>query len=465
MEQNEKKTRHLTSKTIIYSIGTVISSVAVIVAAPIYTRTLTTGEFGNYELSYALIYLLCTVGFFESQTSMLRFMYGEKEENSDIKNRAIYSSALVILFFIFLLFVTVPITALITPLPFVKAAIFYGVAYSLATFYQNVARGKDRELDYSLGFSIYHLANLGIVCYLLIVKSYGSWALLVAMGCGRIFEIIYFEFRMKLIKGFKPKYIDFRLMRKMFYFAGPLAISAIGNWVLNYYTNIQIVNNLGSDSNGIYSMSVNIARSIPSITYGLLIAWQEIAFSFKGNALEKKAFFSGALDNILSLLLLIYIFFLSLATLIMPYYLDSSFDTVLTVLYLTTACMMFETMSNMLASIFGNNINSKPIMYSVAAGAIIDIIILVPFIKNYGIIGAGYSSLIGFSITCIVRVIWIMKSEKLKLNFLKISFYIILAIIGAYIGKSRDTKMLILAAIISGLMLFREVTKKKKNNE
>jgi O-antigen/teichoic acid export membrane protein len=464
MEKKEKKTRQLTSKTIIYSIGTVISSVAAIVAAPIYTRTLTTSEFGNYELSYALIFLLCTVGFFESQTSMLRFMYGEREENSEVKNKAIYSSALVILFFVGLLFVTVPLTALITPLPFVKSAIFYGITYSLAVFYQNVARGKDRELDYSLGFSIYHLANLGIVCYLLIVKAYGSWALLVAMGCGRLFEIVYFETRMKLIKGFKFRYIDFRLIRKMFHFAGPLALSAIGNWVLNYYTNIQIVNHLGSDSNGIYSMSINISRSIPSVTYGLLIAWQEIAFSFKGNAIEKKAFFSGALDNILSLLLLIYILFLSLATLVMPYYLDSSFDTVLTVLYLTTGCMMFETMSNMLASIFGNNINSKPIMYSVAIGALIDIIILVPFIKNFGIIGAGYSSLIGFGVTCIIRVIWIMKSEKLKLNFVKISTYIILAIIGGYIGKSRNTIMLIIAAIISGLMLFKELTKKKKNN-
>lgn len=463
MEQKEKKTRHLTSKTIIYSIGTVISSVAVLVAAPIFTRTLTTSQFGNYELSYALIFLLCTVGFLESQTSMLRFMYGEKEENSEMKNKAIYSSALVIFFFILLLFISVPVTSLITPLPFVKSSIFYGITYSLSTFYQNVARGKDRELDYSLGFSIYHVVNLGVVIYLLVVKAYDSWALLIAMGFGRICEITYLEIRMHLIKGFKPKYIDFKLIRKMFHFAGPLAISAIGNWVLNYYTNIQIVNNLGSDSNGIYSMSVNIARSIPSVTYGLLIAWQEIAFSFKGNAIEKKAFFSGALDNILSLLLLIYIFFLSLATLVMPYYLDSSFDTVLTVLYLTTGCMMFETMSNMLASIFGNNINSKPIMYSVAAGAIIDIIIIVPFIKNFGILGAGYSSLIGFGITCIIRVIWIMKTEKIRINFLKISIYSILAIIGGYIGKSRNTKLLLIAAIISGLILFKELTKKKKN--
>jgi O-antigen/teichoic acid export membrane protein len=463
-DKEQKKNRHFSKKTLIYSIGTVISSVAALLAAPIYTRTLTTAEFGNYELSYALIYLLCTVGFFDIFTSTLRFMYGEKEENVENRNKAIYSSAFLIILLTAFLFVSVPITALITPLPFVKASIFYGVLYSIAKYYQIIARGCDRELDYSIGFSIYHIVNLLTVCYLLVIKDYSSWSLLIAMGCGYIVEIIYFEHKLKLIKNFKSSYIDFHLMRKIFHFAVPLAVSAAGSWVLNYFTNIKIVDILGADSNGIYSMAINISRSIPSITYGVLLAWQEIAFSFKGTKVEKRLFFSKSLENILITLSLLYVLFLSLATILVPYYLGASYHGVLEVMYLTCACMTFETISNMLASIFGNSINSKPIMISIIIGATVDLITLTPFINAYGIIGAGYSSMIGFGITCIIRAFWIVRYEKLNINYLKIGFYIFVGIVGGYLCKSKDTVTLILVAAISGTMFLSHFRRGKRKN-
>jgi O-antigen/teichoic acid export membrane protein len=463
-EKEEKKIRHFSKKTLIYSIGTIISSVAVLLAAPIFTRTLTTAEFGNYELSYALIYLLCTVGFFDIFTSTLRFMYGEKEENTENRNKAIYSSALLVIILIAILFFTVPITALITPLPFVKAALFYGVLFSISKYYQIIARGCDRELEYSLGFSIYHIINLLTVCYLLVIKDYSSWSLLVAMGCGHIIEIIYLEYKLRLIINFKLRYIDFHLMGRIFHFAVPLAVSAAGGWILNYYTNIKIVEILGADSNGIYSMSVNIARSIPSITYGVLLAWQEIAFSFKGCEVDKRKFFSEAIENIIVTLSLLYVLFLSLSTLVVPYYLGPSYHGVLDVMYITCACMTFETISNMLASIFGNSINSKPIMISIIIGAGIDLLTLTPLINSYGIIGAGYSSMIGFGITCIIRAIWIIGSEKLKINYIKILFYISIGVLGGYLCKSKDTVTLIMVAAVSGAMFLYYFRKGKKKD-
>lgn len=464
MKNEEKKTRHLSKKTLIYSIGTVISSVAALLAAPIFTRTLTTTEFGNYELSYALIYLLSTVGFFNIFTSTLRFMYGEKEENTENRNKAIYSSAFLVIILTLFLLITVPITSLITPLPFVKASMFYGFFYSIAKYYQIIARGCDRELEYSLGFSLYHIVNLLTVCYLLLVKDYSSWALLVAMGVGYIVEIIYFEVKLKLIKNFKLKYIDFHLMRKIFHFALPLAVSSAGSWVLNYYTNIRIVDILGADSNGIYSMAVNIARSIPSITYGVLLAWQEIAFSFKGSALEKKEFFSKALENIIVTLSLLYALFLSLSTLVVPYYLGKEYHGVLDVMFLTCACMTFETISNMLASIFGNSINSKPIMISIVIGATIDLIILTPLINAYGIVGAGYSSLIGFGITSIIRAVWIIASEKLRINYFKLFFYITIGFVGGYFCVSKDTLTLLIVAVVSGILFLYNFYKRKNSH-
>jgi O-antigen/teichoic acid export membrane protein len=463
-EKESKKNRQFSKKTLIYSIGTVISLVAALLAAPIYTRTLTTAEFGNYELSYALIFLLCTVGFFDISTCTLRFMYGEKEENTENRNKAIYSSAFLIIILTALLFVTVPITSLITPLPFVKATIFYGVLFSIAKYYQIIARGSDKELDYSIGFSIYHIVNLLVVCYLLVVKKYSSWSLFIAMGCGHIIEIMYFEYKLKLIKNFKIRYIDFHLMRRISHFAVPLAVSAAGGWVLNYYTNIKIVEILGADSNGIYSMSVNIARSIPSITYGVLLAWQEIAFSFKGTEIEKRKFFSGSLENIIITLSLLYVFFLSLSSLVVPFYLGPTYQGVLDVLYLTCACMALETIGNMLASIFGNSINSKPIMISILIGAGIDLIILTPFINAYGIIGAGYSSLIGFGVTCIIRAIWIVISEKLKIDYFKVIFYILIGVLGGYLCKAKDPITLMVVAAVSGAMFFYHFKKGKKND-
>lgn len=459
--KNKTGSRQLSKKTLIYSIGTVTHLVAVLLAAPIFTRVLTTAEFGNYELSFALMFLLSTVGFLDINTSMLRFMYGETVEDDNTKNRSIYSSGILVLFFILMLFITVPIVAKITTFPFPKSGLFFGISFALATYYQNAARGKDRDLDYSLAFSIYHVVNLVTVVYMLVFKNFSSWALLVAMGIGHFVEIIFLEIRLKLLKNFKKDYIDIHLMKKILRFALPLAVSALGTWVLNYYTNIKIVEKMDSDANGIYSMALNIAKSIPAVSFGLLMAWQEVAFSFKGSLAEKEEYFSKAVENIIVFLSIFYIFFLSLATLIIPYYLDKSFIMVLNVLFLVAGCMTLETISNMIAGIFGNSINSKPLMISILVGAIIDLIILGPFIDKWGIYGAGYASLIGFGVTCVIRVVWIIKQEQLKINPLRISFYAMLSVLGAYIGKSRDVKLLLITTIISGSLLIINIRKNR----
>ena len=52
------KKRNITKKSLIYSIGTIVSSISTLILIPIYSKYLTPSDYGNYELAFSLTFLL-----------------------------------------------------------------------------------------------------------------------------------------------------------------------------------------------------------------------------------------------------------------------------------------------------------------------------------------------------------------------------------------------------------------------
>ena len=447
------KKRDLSKKTLIYSFGTAASVLAALFAAPIITNYITPQDFGNFEFTISIMFLVSTFGFLDIPNAMLRFMYGIDQEDKNFQQNTIYSSLLIQFICTLGLFIAIPIITHFMKIPFPKSGLIYGIFYSTSLFYLNVARGQDKELNYTVGFSLYHTFYLLSIFVLVLILKFPSPAILWSMSIGYCIQILYLEKKTKLLKNFKFSYIKASVLKKILKFAIPLAFAAFGNWILQHYTNIKLLTAMGSYENGIYALALNVSRTIPTLSFGLIMAWQEIAYSNKDLDEEKNYYFQKAIVNIVVILSLIYMLFVPAATLIVPYYLGTAYKGLLSILFLTTASLSIDMLSLMLASIIGNSVNSKPIMVSIAIGAIAYLLVINPLINSYGLVGAGVANLIGFVTTAIVRLIWIRFAMKIKLPLIRMFLLTVVAAIIGYLSYKYEVKgniaLLIIAAIPS----------------
>lgn len=453
MKQDKKikhKKRSITKKTLIYTGGSILASLSMTASTYLYSKYTSTSDYGNFQLTVSIMMLLATVGFLDIRTATLRFMYGIAAENDDNRNKAIYSGGLIFACCIILLFFTTYIANQITNVPFPKIGFFWALSYALGNFYLFVTRGLDKEYSYSIAYSLFFGALLFLNLYFLAFRHYGAKYILISMTIAEFIQVIYLEKRIKILKNFRPRFIDKKIIRHMLKFSIPLAITALGTWIMSYYASIQVTAILGSSSNGIFSMAMEFAKSVPMATAGIILAWQEIAFSRKTENINKidTNYFSTSITSIFKFFSCFFIVFIPLMQLIIPYFLSEGFQSVKYIIALCTAGFTLDCISQMVASIFGNNIDSRPIMISTIIGSLFLVVTIPFFIKFDSIYGAALCVCISFAITLFVRLIWLDLVLHFDISHLKIILSLILAFIFGYFSTISSYKMNILILLI-----------------
>lgn len=459
------KKRSITKKTLIYTGGSVLASISMAGSTYLYSQYTSTSDYGNFQLTISIMMLLATVGFLDIRTSTLRFMYGVGSENDDDRNKAIYSGGLIFGICTLLLFGTVYLANMITNVPFPKIGFVWGFSYALGNFYLFVTRGFDKEYAYSIAYSLFFGALLVLNLYFLAYKHYGAKYILIAMTIAEFVQVFYLELRIGILRKFRPKFIDKKISIHMIRFSIPLAITALGTWIMSYYASIQVTALLGSSSNGIFSMAMEFAKAVPMATAGIILAWQEIAFS-RETSLEddsNKNYFSSSISSFFIFFTCFFIVFIPLMQLIIPYYLSEDFQSVGMILALCTAGFTFDCISQMIASIFGNNIDSKPIMISTIIGSSFLILTLPTFINLYAIYGASICVCISFAITLLIRLLWLNLGMHYKISYVKIFLSLIITIGVGYYSTISSYKVNIILLII-GLSIGLPVLSKIKKH-
>ncbi len=451
----------------IYTGGTILSSISMAFSTYLYSKYTSPGDYGNFQLTVSIMMLLATVGFLDLRTSTLRFMYGVSSENEEDRKKAIYSGGLI--FFICALFLVffVILTTKITFVPFPKIGFLWALSFAIGNFYLFITRGLDKEFSYSIAYSLYYGALLLLNIYFLACRNFGAKYILIAMTLAEFIQIIYLEKNTKILRNFNIKYIDRKLSKRMLKFSLPLAINALGTWIMSYFASITVTSILGSASNGIFSMAMEFAKSIQMATAGIVLAWQEIAFSKKNNYKNSnnENYFSNSIKTFFVFFTSIFIVFIPLMQLIIPYYLSESFQSVKYIIALCTAGFTLNCIAQTIASIFGNNIDSKPIMISTIFGSAFLIITLPIFINNYNIYGAALCVCLSFGLTLIIRIAWLSLFMHYKINYLKILIYLIIAIVISYFSTISSFKTNILLLLISISIAFPTLLKIRNQNK
>lgn len=282
--------KKLLSFTLILGIGTVISKLMTyVVLTPLYTRCLTTAEFGIVELVVQTANLLMPLVSLGINQAALRFgMDGETDRGS------VLTTGLAVNLIGFLIFLLLyPVIRLIPPIG-EHALLIYLFIFCATTHYlfaycvKSMHKATLFTICVIIGtaitvvLDILFLAvwDMGIVGYILAIALSDVTCSVILIISGKLYKLIRFD---KLKKS---------ITRAMLRYSIPLIPNSALWWVTDYSDRYMVTVMVSEAANGIYSLAYRLPNMLIMVCGIFMDAWQMSVLSEKSR-LERQKFFTN----------------------------------------------------------------------------------------------------------------------------------------------------------------------------
>jgi len=287
--------RRLATTGAAYTAASIFSKLIAVALLPLYTRYLTTGDYGAAEVMFAAVVtasIFVRLGLIEA---LMRFYYKEDESPA-----AAVSTSFAALFWL------VTIAALVA-LPFAgslaDALLGHTVVAELAskgqsatdlvriaigglwvlTLYEyllTIFRLEERARAFFTTTILSVLAAIALTVVLVVGRDEGARGLLLgSYASGAVFVlglIVIHRHRLSL-------WVDRALLRRLMRFGLPTMPAELTLYMLNFVDRIIIVRTIGVAEAGLYSLAVKFAQAINVIVRGFQLAWPPLAYSIRND--------------------------------------------------------------------------------------------------------------------------------------------------------------------------------------
>jgi len=421
---------------------------------PLYTRMLTTSEYGQLDILQTTISLLIPLVTFQVVEAVFRFSVDMRDKDSASK---------VLTNGIFLCLVGMLITLLLFPIfnnsePFATyTAVFYLMMF-LTIFHgiiKQFVRGLEKiktfvaaDLIYTgsfVTFNVVFLVNLrmGLRGYFLSMVLAHLVAIIVLIIFGNVFKYLN-------LKSFNRK-----LLKTMLIYSIPLIPNGLMWWVMNVSDRYMLTYFLGFDATGIYSVSYKFPSLITLMNSIFFMAWQLSAMQEYGK--EGYDNFYKNIFGVLSsfLLLITAVVLLILKPLMSVFVADAFYES-----WKYVPLLLVGTVFQAFSSFFGTNYTAskktKGAFTTSVYGAIVNIGINLLLIPIWGIQAAAFSTMLAYLTMWLLRLFDTKKFVKIKIDWKSLIFSIVLIgiqIVGLYTITNTIT-FFIVETILILVMLF-----------
>ena len=274
--------RRLATTGAAYTAASIVSKLIAVALLPLYTRYLTTGDYGVAEVMFAAVVsasIVVRLGLIEA---LLRFYYRD-DENPD---RVIASSFAALFWF-------ATIAALVA-LPFagpISEALLNKSAPDLARisiaglwvltlneYLLTLFRLEERARAFFITTIINVLAAIALTVILVVGMEEGARGLLIgsyASGAAVVLALIFIHRRRLSLRFERP------LLRRLLRFGLPTMPAELSLYGLNFVDRLIIIHVAGAPQAGLYSIAVKFAQGVNVLVRGFQLAWPPLAYSIR----------------------------------------------------------------------------------------------------------------------------------------------------------------------------------------
>ena len=430
--------------SIIYFIGSVLTKGISFFLLPLYTNLISKADMGYYDLTVSYLNIIFPVICMEVWSGIMRFMYDSSEKEG--KYRAVFNGLLLFtcsMLLYSLLFIGL---GFFSDIRYLFLIYLFGLLTMIQNFYSYLVRGLGYSTVFAVSGLIGSLVNAGSNIIMILCLGMRLDSLYIAMILGLLVQIIIMECKVRLLKNISFKMFDKSILKGLAKFSLPLSLNSACFWFLSGYNRIGISNILGYEANGVYSVAAKFAFIISLVSSCFTMAWQELAYS-KGNDADKGELYTAASNYYLQFLAVGLLLFLPAINVVFPFFIGpefrSAFDFI--PLYLLgTAASIF---SSFLGNIFGAEKKTNIIFFSTVAAAAVNVGLFHLLVGNMGLQAANISLLCGFLVNIVMRLAFLNRSVRIRLNYWILAVTAVLFLAAWYVYLNFGALLNILFAI------------------
>jgi O-antigen/teichoic acid export membrane protein len=426
MKKNRNK-KFLTD-IIIYGIGNLGSKLITFLLIPLYTYFVNPSDFGYYDLTMNMIFLIMPVLTFQLKDGAFRLLLDNKSETLrkgiitfTYKFIAI-SSSIAILF--------VGIISFFYAIQYVGWCISLMIVMSFYEIVIQIVRGINKN-KYFVAAGILTALLIGILSIIFVViLKMGISGIFFANILARILVLLFLELRLHIYKKyFVYKFNDKQINRTLINYSFPLLPNVLCWWLICGSNRLFVLHFLGLEANGIYAVSMKLSTILETFTVIIYQAWQETAIK-QYTSEDRDSFFSRIFNVYLAILSIISIGFSFLLKINYSWLVEKHYQSSLQYIYLMTISVIFYGLASFLDLGYLCSKQTTKVIPGVIMASLINLGLNYILVQYLGIYGIVYSSIITFVFLFIYRIFDTRKYFKIEFTNIALLSIIILIVSG-----------------------------------
>lgn len=396
-----------------YLAGNILSKLITFFLIPLYTKKLSTTEYGDYDLIITIVTLLVSVGFFQIWDGMFRMSFDSEDEKEKYNVISVCVKGYgmgVFVFSILYFLISRLLSFQNTWLPFVFG-ILLGAQYMYSFAARVFLKNKLFVFSGAANTIVIAVTNLILIlCFHMGVKS-----LYYAQIFGCTVQILIIETRLHLISNMLKYRMDYDKLKRILKFSFPLCVATVSYWLLSGYTKIIINRVCGSDENGLFAIASSIANIAVIAVNVFQFAWNETAY-LMANEENRSVMYRKCLDLLFCTVWVCCAGFCTTIGIIFPYYVGEAFQQSSVVIPYLMIGVSANAIAGFMGTLFMTEQRTGFIMVSTLLASGFNVVFSNVCTSAYGLLGAVLVLSMSFIILMVLRLIQIKKQLDIMIS-------------------------------------------------
>lgn len=440
------KYKKLAMNTMIFAIGSFGSKILVLLLTRLYTSNISPADSSTKELLEITANFLIPVFTFSMTDSIIRFGL-DRQYNK----RQVFTSACCICGGgLILMFIISPLMKLVPFLNYIDGYTILLLVYICTSSFRSMcsqfvrARGLVKLFSFdgiltTLTLFIFNIIfisklNMGVKGFLISV--------ILSDFCSSIFLFVVAH----LSDYLNIRYFSAPLAKSMLSFSVPLIPTAV-MWIVTGFSDrlfIRYMNSdkavLGETAAGIYGYATKIPNLISMVSTIFFQAWNMSAIT-ENDSDDRSYFYEKVYSSYQSIMFMAAAFLISAVQLVTPIFISTGNFSEYSAVYLYTpvlvVAVLFMCFNQFLSSIYTATKHTKNSFWTSMIACVVNIVLNIVLIPNFGIQGASFATLISYFICYVIRIFDARRYVPFRVNYSSffVNTFVLIGLCYAVINK------------------------------
>lgn len=409
----ENRSKKLIKNTAILSFGTLCTRGIMFIMTPLFTRWLSQGDYGTFDLILTYITLLIPVMTLNCSDATFRFLMDSKKEE---ENKRIITSSVIVNIIGFIVAIILAIVACIIYNNLVKLIMFFVILLileSVNNFFTMVLRGIKKLPIYTVANILFVVAMVISVTIFVRVMNLALNGIILGYALGYIISSLFMIIVSKSYKYCSIKYFDRMLTKKMLKYSIPLIPNSISWWVMNASDRTVVSMILGTSTNAILAVANKIPNLCQTFFNVFHLSWQENVIETENDE-DRDVYYNTVLNNMVMTLITVCCMILSCNFIFFDYIFTNEYYEAYYQVPILIVAIIIYIIAKFLGAIYIAKMESGKNGKTTVIAAVINIIVHLSLINYIGLYAATISTLIAYVVLFVIRYIDINKTINLK---------------------------------------------------